>query len=74
MFRQRFVRDPPSRLTVYRIYKKFVDTGPVTIEAMQARSEGCELDIAVVQQAVLQSSWKSSVRCGLETGIPRKTV
>jgi hypothetical protein len=37
MFQDRFASDPPSRLTIRRIYQKFVETGSVTetIKEMQ---------------------------------------
>ncbi|KAJ4426370.1 hypothetical protein ANN_27184 [Periplaneta americana] len=78
MFRQQFGHDSPSRLTVYRIYQKFVDTGSVENNyrgnAGLPRSGRCELNIAMVQQALYQCPLKSTRQCNFETGIPQKTV
>ena len=78
-FAERFAgRDPPSRLTIYRVYAKFVETGSVADNyrgnAGRPRTGRSDLNIAVVQQAISQSPSKSTTRCSLETGIPQKTV
>ena len=66
MFRQRFAHAPPSRLTVRRIYQKFVETGSVANSyrgnAGRPSSGRCELNIAVVQQALVQILSKSTIR------------
>ena len=78
-FAERFAgRDPPSCLTIYRVYAKFVKTGSVADNCRgnsgRSRTGRSDLNIVVVQQAILQSPLKSTTRCSLGTGIPQKTV
>ena len=78
-FAERFARrDPPSRLTIYRVYAKFVTIGSVADNyrgnAGRSRTGRSDLNIVIVQQAISQSPSKSTTRCSLETGIPQKTV
>lgn len=78
-FAERFPnRQPPTRLTIYRIYQKFVATGSVADNyhgnAGRPRTGRSEVNIATVQEAILRSPSKSTRRCSLETGIPQRTV
>jgi len=78
-FAERFAgQDPPSRLTIYRVYAKFVKTGSVADNYRGnegwPRTGRSDLNIAVVQQATSQSPSKLTTRCSLETGILQKTV
>jgi len=78
-FAERFAgQDPPSCLTIYRVYAKFVKTGSVADNyrgnAGRPRTGRNDLNIAIVQQTISQSPLKLTARCSLETGIPQKTV
>jgi len=75
--RQKFAeRDPPSHLTIYRVYAKFVKTVSVADNyrgnAGWPRRGRSDLNIAAVEQAISQSPSKSATRCSLETRIPQK--
>jgi len=64
-FAERFAgRDPPSRLTIYRVYAKSVKTGSVADNyrgnAGRPRTGRSDLNIAAVQQAISQSPSKST--------------
>jgi hypothetical protein len=70
-FAERFAgRDPPSRLTIYHVYAKFVKAGSVVDKyrrnAGRPRTGRSDLNIAVVQQAIPQSPSKSTTRCSVQ--------
>jgi transposase len=77
-FAEQFRSDPVSRMTVYRVYKNFAETGSVANsykgKAGRPRTGRSETNIAVIQQAILESPGKSTRRCSLEAGISHKTV
>jgi hypothetical protein len=69
-FQEQFQRGPPSRLTIYRsMYEKFVRT--VLVADNYKGNAGChtcrtgrsKINIAVVQQSILNSPGKSTKRC-----------
>ncbi|XP_075910722.1 uncharacterized protein LOC142906541 isoform X3 [Petromyzon marinus] len=77
-YREHFNCNPPSRLTIYRVYKKFVETGSVDDNykgnSGRPRTGRSPANIAVTQEAFLRSPGKSNRRFSVECGLPRATV
>ena len=67
-------RDPPSCLTIYRVYAKSVKTGSVADNYQGDAGQPRTLNIAVMQQAMSQSPSKSTTRCSLETDSAKNSV
>lgn len=75
-FAKRFQRDPSRRLTIYRIYEKFVKTGSIENNykgnAGRSRTGRSDKNIAAVHQSIVKNPGNSTTRCSLETEILRK--
>ncbi|PSN51890.1 hypothetical protein C0J52_11594 [Blattella germanica] len=71
-------RDAPSRLTIGRIYEKFVRTGSVQddckVNSGRKRSVRTEENIINVQGAMVASPTKSTRRLARETKISRRSL
>ena len=78
LLRIQFGQDPPSRLTLRRLYGKFVKTGSVANNnkgnSGRPRTGRSELNIAVVQESFINNEHNSIHRCSLATGISSSTV
>ena len=68
-----FFRDPPSRLTLRRLYNKFVSTGSVADNCKgnsgRPRTGRSDMNVAVVQESFLNNEHNTINRCSPETGI-----
>lgn len=77
-FGSSFEKDPPSRLTIRRIHKKFEETGSVEDNLRgnvgRPRTGRSLVNRAVVEQRVSENLSISTRRCSLQTGIPHTTV
>ena len=73
-----FKSDPPSRLTIYRIYEKFVDTGSVADNyrgnSGRPRTGRSLENTATVQDVFSQSPRTSTRRFSAEYGLPQATT
>ena len=78
MFRAEFNKDPPSKLTIYRIHAKFERTGSVTndIKGQSGRRRTVRLEPKVIQiQNLLEENPELSTRrLALRSGVSKATA